>query len=153
MLLDTHAIRWVLDGGADLGEHARAAIAGDDDPCFSPVSIAEISINQMLGTLLVPADFLPPPGRTALREMPFLSSAADRLVDWSSLVHHGPFDRLLLARAAAAGSTLVTADRVLVALQDALVLDARSSRSPRRTPGIPPARRCVSDDRSGRRVP
>lgn len=126
MLLDTHSLLWVLDGGASFGPRARDLIVHAPEVRFSSISIAEIRIKQMLGRLEVPDDLMARIDQARLRAAAYGSDAAEHLLCWPSLVRHDPFDRLLLTHAVALGTQLLTADRVLLDLPEAPVLNARS---------------------------
>ena len=126
MLLDTHALLWVLDGCARFGPVARRTLERGSDVAFSPVSIAEIRIKQMLGKLTVPADLLDRIEAAGLRPTPLGVRAADGLTRRPTLSRHDPFDRLLISQAVADDTVLVTADQVLLGLSGAPVLDART---------------------------
>lgn len=126
MLLDTHSLLWVLSGGAEFGASARTALEGDPEVTYSSVSVAEIRIKQLLGKLQVPEDLLDRISAAGLRARDLTVAAADGLAAWPTLRRHDPFDRLLLAHAVAIGTRLLTADRVLLELDGAPVLDARA---------------------------
>lgn len=126
MLLDTRSLLWTLNGGEEFGSHARALLARATDPQYSSISIAEIRIKQLLGKLTVPDDLLLRIEEAGLRPAAYSAEAADDLLNWPQLVRHDPFDRLLLTQAVAAGTTLLTADRTLLALAGAPVIDART---------------------------
>ena len=97
-----------------------------EDVAYSAISLAEIRIKQMLGRLTVPEDLLHRIGEAGLRASAYGVRAADDLLSRPALVRHDPFDRLLLTQAAAEGTVLLTADRVLLGLPGAPVLDARA---------------------------
>ena len=125
VLLDTHSLIWVLQGGTRFGAETRELLQTSEGVRFSSISIAEIRIKQMLGKLAVPEDVLERIEASGLQPSSFTPSAADELLAWPQLVRHDPFDRLLLAQAASLGTRLLTVDRVLLELEGAPVLDAR----------------------------
>jgi PIN domain nuclease of toxin-antitoxin system len=111
LLLDAHAFLWWVTGSDRLSAVARVAIADPaNDVAVGIGSLWEIAIKRALRKLDFPFDFeavlqdegfnLLPVGYhhlRALEQLPF---------------HHGdPFDRLLIAQAAAENSAVVTNDR------------------------------------------
>jgi PIN domain nuclease of toxin-antitoxin system len=110
LLLDTNALLWWLEGQG-LTDQAREAIA---DPgnlvAVSAVSAWEISIKKALGKLTAPDDLehqLRGGGFTPLPVTIAHGIAAGRLPRH----HDDPFDRMLIAQAAAEGLTIVTRDK------------------------------------------
>lgn len=126
MLLDTHSLLWLLDGGDAFGSKARRLLEESEMVTYSAISIAEIRIKQMLGKLTVPDDLIQRIESAGLRSAAYGVLAAEGLVRWPALLRHDPFDRLLLTQAVAEGTVLLTADRVLLDLPDAPVIDARA---------------------------
>lgn len=126
VLLDTHSLLWVLDGGQAFGLRARRTLEESSEVSFSAISIAEIRIKELLGELSVPDDLLHRIGQAGLRPAAYSVDAAEGLAAWPMLVRHDPFDRLLLTQAAAARTALLTADHVLLSVPDAPVIDARA---------------------------
>lgn len=124
MLLDTRSLLWVLDGGEAFGSKARRSLETADAVSYSAISIAEIRIKQLLGKLTVPDDLLQRIEAAGLRPAAYGVLAAEDLLRWPALRRHDSFDRLLLTHAVAEGTMLLTADRVLLDLPDAPVLDA-----------------------------
>jgi PIN domain nuclease of toxin-antitoxin system len=110
LLLDTHALLWWLFDDPRLSQAARTAIAGQDSTVFvSPASVWEISIKQALGRLEAPPDI---EGQLAAsRFQTLLITVAHAYAAGSLPRHHNdPFDRMLVAQAAAQGLTIVTRD-------------------------------------------
>jgi PIN domain nuclease of toxin-antitoxin system len=110
LLLDTNALLWWL---ADKGltDQAREAIA---DPgnlvAVSAVSAWEISIKKALGKLSAPDDLehqIQAAGFTPLPVTIAHGIAAGQLPRH----HDDPFDRMLIAQAAAEGLTIITGDK------------------------------------------
>jgi PIN domain nuclease of toxin-antitoxin system len=115
LLLDTQAALWFWLGDRRLGRSARALIAEAPEVLFSQVSTWEIQIKWGLGKLHLPAEprvFLP----EAVRNNGFgylpISDEAIFFLGKLPAVHRDPFDRLLVAQAAAAGMTLISADPI-----------------------------------------
>jgi PIN domain nuclease of toxin-antitoxin system len=117
LLLDTHALIWVSSNSQQLSARALAAIQDQENVAyFSIVSLWELVIKQQIGKF---SD-----SHFALDQQ-----AVDRLIDagyqllsfqpqhlWKlkslELHHRDPFDRALIAQAAAENLTLVTRDAV-----------------------------------------
>lgn len=110
LLLDTHVVLWWLSGEREISEAAGEVIERADDLLLSVVSLAEIGIKASIGKLDVPDDLDRQVQAIGLR---LLSLAPGHALGVAKLpVHHrDPFDRLLIAQAAAEGLTVVTADR------------------------------------------
>lgn len=128
MLLDTHVLLWLLADDPTLGDRARDTL-GSSAAHVSAASMWEIAIKAGLGKLSVPDDL---PDRIEAAGLAWLSVSSEHA--WASrdvagLPHRDPFDRLLVAQAAAENMLFLTADRVLlgselgptVRLQDARI--------------------------------
>lgn len=109
LLLDTHVVLWWL--AADpLSDDASARIA---DPSarvvVSAASIWEASIKRSLGKLRVDGSLAQHAADAGFELLPVLAGHAEAAGD---LPHHhrDPFDRMLVAQAAAERLTLVTRD-------------------------------------------
>ena len=110
LLLDTHAALWWLSDDERFGE---AAARGLDDAAnqvmLSAVVVWEVAIKRSLGKLDAPADFAP----TLLEAgaVP-LAVALDHAAAVGELPwhHRDPFDRLLVAQAAAEAAVVVSRD-------------------------------------------
>ncbi|RKX85472.1 MAG: hypothetical protein DRP70_11630 [Spirochaetes bacterium] len=76
---------------------------------YSPIFIAEIEIKSSLGKLTVPDDYIDHIEESGINEWPYRSSDAKALgtLDYH---HKDPFDRMLIASAAAHNLINVTAD-------------------------------------------
>lgn len=113
LLLDTHAVAWVLLDHPALSAAARAAIAAADAALVSPISLYEIGQKVRLGRW--------PAMTSAAPELPDLLARAGLLVapltprvalhaslmDWD---HRDPFDRLLAATAEIISAPFVSCD-------------------------------------------
>ncbi len=113
LLLDTHALLWVLDDDAALEESARSAIVDPRNDVFvSAVSMWEISIKRSLGKLKAPEELLSTVAASGFRELPVTFVHADQAGGLPPH-HRDPFDRMLVAQAQMEGLTIVTHDSVI----------------------------------------
>ncbi|HXH21479.1 MAG TPA: type II toxin-antitoxin system VapC family toxin [Dehalococcoidia bacterium] len=110
LLLDTHVLLWWLTNDPKLSDAAREALANPEASVFvSPASVWEIAIKQKLGRLDAPSDLEDQLRRHRFEALPitighaYSAGSLDRH-------HDDPFDRMLVAQAAAEGLTLVTRD-------------------------------------------
>ncbi len=114
LLLDTHALLWLLSDSRRIAPATRQLIADPVHDVFvSAASAWEIAIKASLRKLVVPPDigtWLPAQlVRNRLTPLPITvaHAASVELLPW----HHGdPFDRLLVAQALAENLTIVTGD-------------------------------------------
>ncbi len=114
LLLDTNALLWWLSDSSQIGARARAIIADARNTAYvSAASGWEIAIKMGLGRLQAPPDpatWLPEAlAANRFRELPIElrhALAVERLPR-----HHAdPFDRILVAQAAAEAVTIVSGD-------------------------------------------
>lgn len=110
LLLDTHALLWWLANDPTLSDKAAGAIAGGESRVFVSAATAwEISIKRSLGKLQAPMDLEHQMEEHRFEPLPISvshGSAAGSLPRH----HDDPFDRILVAQAAAEGLTIVTRD-------------------------------------------
>lgn len=120
LLLDTHALLWLIQDSDRLGARTRTALLAGPST-VSAITVWEIAIKRAAGRLRGPAvvPFLDDMGFTVL------SFTADHAEEAGGLpMHHrDPFDRGLVAQARVEGLVLVTADRVMPSY-DVALLDA-----------------------------
>jgi PIN domain nuclease of toxin-antitoxin system len=122
LLLDTHILLWAAAGGADAGSPGALPIAAKaliedtaNDLVFSAASIWEVATKTSLGRsdFRVNAHLL----RQGLLENGYeelaITGAHAAAVSQLPPIHRDPFDRLLVAQAAAEGLTLVTSDTIV----------------------------------------
>ena len=112
LLIDTHLLLWAADGSKKLPKGARELIADEaNELFFSPASLWEIAIKRSLGRpdFRVGVSQL----RRGLLENGYLELAITGphavAVDTLPLIHRDPFDRMLVAQAAAENLILLTA--------------------------------------------
>jgi PIN domain nuclease of toxin-antitoxin system len=123
MLIDTHALYWLLKGDHRLGPRARSAVERAASLVVSDISLLEIAITASIGKLpAIPG--LP----DRLRQLGFdRTGITDRALDLLQtlpLHHRDPFDRMLVAHALAEGLPVLTADPAFRAY-GVRVVDAR----------------------------
>ena len=100
LLLDTQVMLWWLLDDPRLGTHTREILAAS--PCLvSVASIWEVAIKHRLGKLAVLPVLDPHVIETA--QLP--------------LVHHDPFDRMLIAQARVEGLMAVSIGRVVIGVE------------------------------------
>lgn len=116
LLLDTHVILWIAEGGRQLNPKAYAILADPmNDRIVSHVSLWELAIQRSTGKLNVSEEDI---------DRALLDMAADELpiarrhvqeVAALPFHHRDPFDRLLIAQAKAEGLLVATRDRSFAA--------------------------------------
>lgn len=114
LLLDTHALIYLLSDPEEMRAQAREAIADpSNDVAFSAANVWEIEIKAERGKLIP----LAPDTLAAARSLPIrelaISSDHAQHAGRLPLHHHDPFDRVLIAQAEIEGLTLVTRDAAL----------------------------------------
>jgi len=115
ILLDSQVALWLLARPDRLGARAVDRLRRST-PHVSAISFAEFAIKSMLGRLRLPDDFADQLQRQGVYHLPFTHRHAEAIPRFESLVRHDPFDRMILAQAAAEGGELLTADGRLLAL-------------------------------------
>ena len=114
LLLDTHAFLWWIGDDARLSVPAREAIADPgNEVSVSVASAWELAIKTGLGRFEPDGDLGPfIEDQIRLNAFSVLPVKLEHAVSVSSLPahHRDPFDRLLVAQAAAEGMTLVSRD-------------------------------------------
>ncbi len=114
LLLDTHALLWLLDGDAALSPAAHTAISdAQNEKLLSVSSLWEITIKTGLGKLALKQtlpEFLGLVEQT--RAVQPLAIRPPHLLRLATLPHHhrDPFDRLIIAQALSENCTLVSRD-------------------------------------------
>jgi PIN domain nuclease of toxin-antitoxin system len=110
LLLDTHALIWILSADPQLTSEARAGISDPETfVAVSPVSAWEIEIKRALGKLDAPHDLVQ---QVADARFVPLSITLEHAIAAGTLPphHRDPFDRMLIAQAQLEGLTIVTRD-------------------------------------------
>jgi PIN domain nuclease of toxin-antitoxin system len=115
LLLDSHILLWLmLDDPVVTPETWETLSSGEHEVLVSAVSVWELEVKRLKGTLVAPPDLL---DRTEEAGFLLLDLTADQALDAARLpLHHrDPFDRLLVAQAQSEAATLVTHDDALAA--------------------------------------
>ena len=124
ILLDTSLIIWLVHGESKAGPRTVELIGSHHPVYYSSVSHLEMQIKHISGKLRVPADVVERFDEVGLRQLPFVAEHADAMRAFPELDGHDPFDRALVAQAAAEGLVFLTADRRLLALDRSWIVDA-----------------------------
>lgn len=124
ILLDTHVLIWALRGEERLGPRATEFIASRHPAHYSAISVMEMTIKVMRDRLAIPLTVNDVLDEVGLRQLPWIGEHADALREFPELARHDPFDRALVAQAAAEHLMFLTADRRLLALDRPWIVDA-----------------------------
>jgi PIN domain nuclease of toxin-antitoxin system len=112
-LLDTQILLWWFISPKKIPAKVSKQIAnGQRAVWFSAASLWEIEIKRGLGKLRAPDDILEVAAQSQFSELTITGVHALALRDLP-LIHHDPFDRMLVAQARTEGLTLVTSDRLI----------------------------------------
>jgi PIN domain nuclease of toxin-antitoxin system len=115
ILLDSHALLWALHDPQRLTLEARAAIVDTRHVVyFSAASVWELELKAAKGKLTLPPLWLDAAETTGFIELPVTArdAAASAVLPWH---HSDPFDRVLIAQAAARGLRLASRDPLIAA--------------------------------------
>jgi PIN domain nuclease of toxin-antitoxin system len=102
LLLDTHALLWLLEGEESLSDNARNAIQNPENTCFlSTVSLWEIAIKISIGKLTMKTNFDKLPEMLYENGIELLDINFKHYLELLNIpfYHKDPFDRLILAQA------------------------------------------------------
>ncbi len=115
LLLDTHVLLWALTESPRVDAIRKRLLAADNEVYFSVASVWEIAIKASLGKLKADAmEVRDAALEGGFVELPIRGPHALHVggLAWH---HRDPFDRLLIAQAAAEPMRLLTADEQLLA--------------------------------------
>lgn len=115
LLLDTHVLLWAAADSPRIKAIRKRLLAPDNEVFFSVASLWEIAIKASLGKLQADAAEIREAAiDNGFLELPVLGQHALHVggLPWH---HRDPFDRLLVAQAAAEPMRLLTADDQLLA--------------------------------------
>lgn len=123
LLLDTHAILWMLDDDPRLPVTARTMILEAHDIRYSPASLWEIAIKLSIGRYdfrLSPDWSQVIPKALEANACRMLAISADHCERVGQLAwhHRDPFDRMLIAQAQCEDLTLLSCDQLIPQYQD-----------------------------------
>jgi PIN domain nuclease of toxin-antitoxin system len=122
LLLDTHILVWLLEGDSRLTSGARNLIVNAEAAFASSASIWEIAIKTRLGKLRIDTErMLDKLAQAGIDELP-VSNLHAVATGKLPLIHHDPFDRLLIAQAITEPMRLLTADARLSAYSELVIL-------------------------------
>lgn len=121
LLLDTHALIWLMEGDSRLNERAHALILSSDEVYFSSASIWEVAIKARLGKMKTdPEELFVLALHAGLGELAVTARHAIA-TGGLPLMHHDRFDRLLVAQAIAEPMRLLTSDDRLRAYSELVI--------------------------------
>ena len=118
LLLDTHALLWLLSGDKALSAPARKAIEDEANSCASSIgSMLEIAIKLSLGKLRLDFPLAQLPDLLAAHDVELWPVNFQHTLRLSELPfhHRDPFDRLLVAQALVDDLVIITTDSELEA--------------------------------------
>jgi PIN domain nuclease of toxin-antitoxin system len=134
VLLDTHIFLWLQTEPKRLGSHLRLVEDPRNERLLSAASSWEIAIKYRLGRLPLPE----PPQRYVPSRMRAIGASALAIEHNHALavaelepLHKDPFDRLLVAQAAAFDATILTADEAIAQYPVHTLLVGAGEHSPR----------------------
>lgn len=116
LLLDTHALLWLVRGDQRLSKRALRAIQGKTaENWFSAASLWEIAIKLSIGKLALGPAAIPRLERRLMEDglhlLP-IAPAHCHEVQQLPFHHRDPFDRMLAAQARTEGLRIVSADKI-----------------------------------------
>jgi PIN domain nuclease of toxin-antitoxin system len=115
-LFDTHLIIWIAEDSRRLSRQARAIYADRSvQPVFSVVALWEVAIKSARHRPSFDMDPRLLRQNLLAAEWEELPVVADHVIAVAALplLHHDPFDRLLVAQAGVEQADFLTADRIL----------------------------------------
>ena len=116
LVLDTNALFSLLSNPNQFGKKTQRLLGRASDVYFSPVSVFEIAIKDMLGKMKLSHPLVDLLKEHELGSLPLRVEDALETYYLPSLVRHDPFDRLILATAKSRGAVLITSDRRMLDL-------------------------------------
>jgi len=114
LLLDTHALIWLISGNSKLSEAAKEAFLNQDNKLFfSKASLWEITIKISLGKLVLVKEWLTAIEKEMISNgIQWLEIDIDHCKTLADLPfhHRDPFDRLLISQAISESMSIVSID-------------------------------------------
>jgi PIN domain nuclease of toxin-antitoxin system len=126
LLLDTHVVLWALEDNPRLAPAARMLLTDPANECWvSAVSVWEIAIKASVGKLALRRPLATVEAALAEAGFQTLDMTIRHTVAVPAIAvrHADPFDRLLLAQCEVETLKLLTADRLLRTLPQAVAAD------------------------------
>ena len=132
ILLDTHILFWSITASNRLSAPlVKQLEAPQNRVWLSSICLAELSIKQTIGKLVIPEGFDRALADQGFEPLPFRADHA-AMLGTLELHHRDPFDRLLVAQCQVESLPLMTADPALAAY-DIEIIWAGRDRAPRRS--------------------
>jgi PIN domain nuclease of toxin-antitoxin system len=117
LLLDTCAFLWIIRGRPEASSIAIALFSNPSNEVFlSSVSAWEIAVKHRLGKLPLgdlPERYIPNERKKHRIDSLPLDESDTLLLDKIPLLHHDPFDRMLICQAIAHQMTILTPDPLI----------------------------------------
>lgn len=117
LLLDTCAFLWIIRGRPEASSTAVALFSNPSNEVFlSSVSAWEIAVKHRLGKLPLgdlPERYIPNERKKHRIDSLPLDESDTLLLDKIPLLHHDPFDRMLICQAIAHQMTILTPDPLI----------------------------------------
>jgi PIN domain nuclease of toxin-antitoxin system len=114
LLLDAHALLWLLADDPSLDRNARELIADPtNEVIVSAATVWEIAIKRAIGKVSAPDGLAGVLERSGFIEAPVTAADAERAGGLEA-IHRDPFDRMLIAQAGRLRAVVVTRDPVFV---------------------------------------
>ncbi len=114
LLLDTHALLWLLQGNSRLPKIIRELVVDVENNCFvSIASLWEITVKASLGKLSLKRDLkdiYELLSENEIQPIPIRYAHLQQLIGLK-FIHRDPFDRLIIAQANVEQLTIITKDR------------------------------------------
>jgi PIN domain nuclease of toxin-antitoxin system len=126
LLLDTHVVLWALEDNPRLAQAARTLLTDPANECWvSAVSVWEIAIKLSVGKLALRRSLGTVEAARVEAGFQTLDMTIRHAVAVAAIAvkHTDPFDRLLLAQCEVETLKLLTADRLLKTLPQAVAAD------------------------------
>lgn len=126
ILLDTHVVLWSLMPRARerVGPRTRQIIDDAGVRYLSAVTHVEVAVKKLLVKLRVPDELPMHAAAAGFTALPFEDRHAQAIHRFPALDRHDPFDRMLVAQADVERLVFITADRVLLDLDQPWIIDA-----------------------------
>jgi PIN domain nuclease of toxin-antitoxin system len=116
---------WLASKPKELGKVTALRLAKTETLWFSSISLAELEIKHGSNKLPPPSSVYELLASEGMGELGFRVNHSVEIRRFGSLNGHDPFDRLMLAQAAAEDFAFITADEELLSLNFPWILDAR----------------------------